>query len=52
MLDFEPLSADVAPQMTLFGPAPEPRRPGAVARARAGATSRRSAAAATAGAGA
>ncbi len=22
MLDFEPLSADVAPQMTLFGPAP------------------------------
>ncbi len=23
MLDFEPLSADVAPQMTLFGPAPE-----------------------------
>ena len=24
VLDFEPLSADVAPQMTLFGPAPTP----------------------------
>jgi len=27
VLDFEPLSADVAPQMTLFGPAPTPPSP-------------------------
>ncbi len=27
-LDFEPLLADVAPQMTLFGPAPAPTAPG------------------------
>ena len=29
-LDFEPLSADVAPQMTLFGPAPAAPKPAAV----------------------
>jgi len=28
VLDFEPLSADVAPQMTLFGPSPAVSRPG------------------------
>ncbi len=36
-LDFEPLSADVAPQMTLFGPAPDARPGGVRGAGRAGA---------------